>query len=133
MGSRQTWEIQCLHCVIVRDRRTNILLGLVLKNGAGPIAFAALYGLVSGGLVPLGPACVAQTTMDIGHLGLRIGVMMALCSPGALTANPIGGVLRETSLGRWAVHIFAGSAVLFGAVSILCARILLTTKWRAMV
>ncbi|KAH7148862.1 major facilitator superfamily domain-containing protein [Dactylonectria macrodidyma] len=86
---------------------------------AGQIAFAVLYGLFAGGLVPLGSACVAQTTTDMGHLGLRIGVMIALCSPGALTANTIGGELFKTSL-RWnAVHAFAGSAVLFGAVGLL--------------
>ncbi|KPM42067.1 hypothetical protein AK830_g4504 [Neonectria ditissima] len=122
-------------------RRFNVLLALTvatstliyswigLKTLAGQVTFALLYGFCSGGLVPLGSACVAQTTVDMGHLGLRIGVMMALCSPGALTANPIAGMLRA-KLNSWVeVHIFAGSVMLLGAILLLWARMLWARRW----
>lgn len=111
--------------------RFNVLIAISLATGvlilcwtrmttlAGQVIFSLFYGFFSGGLVPLGSACVAQTTTDIGHLGLRIGVMMALCSPGTLTGNPIAGVLLA-KLSKWeAVHVFAGSTVLLGTILLL--------------
>ncbi|KJK83048.1 hypothetical protein H634G_01176 [Metarhizium anisopliae BRIP 53293] len=56
-------------------------------------AFAVLFGIFSGGLVPMGSACVAQTTPDMGHIGLRIGVMMACCAVGALGGAPLSVAL----------------------------------------
>ncbi|KND86652.1 Tubulin gamma chain [Tolypocladium ophioglossoides CBS 100239] len=73
------------------------------------MAFAAIFGVSSGGLVPIGSACVAQTTPDMGHIGLRIGAMMAICSIGALAGGPISGAIKEEQ-GRWVgVHTFAAS------------------------
>ncbi|RCI12771.1 hypothetical protein L249_0951 [Ophiocordyceps polyrhachis-furcata BCC 54312] len=86
------------------------------------VAFAVLFGLFSAGLVPLGSACVAQTTADMGHIGLRIGVMMAISSIGALAGGPASGLLRE-SYGGWpAVHLFSASLSLLGALLLLAVR-----------
>ncbi|RDA87143.1 hypothetical protein CP532_4264 [Ophiocordyceps camponoti-leonardi (nom. inval.)] len=86
------------------------------------VAFAVLFGLFSAGLVPLGSACVAQTTPDMGHIGLRIGVMMAISSIGALAGGPASGLLRE-SYGGWpAVHLFSACLSLLGALLLLAVR-----------
>lgn len=87
------------------------------------IAFATLFGLFSGGLVPLGSACVAQTTPDMGHIGLRIGAMMAFCSFGALAGGPISGAIRDTSTGWVGVFTFSSSLTLIGAFLLLGVRI----------
>ncbi|KAM3499936.1 hypothetical protein MY10362_006844 [Beauveria mimosiformis] len=44
------------------------------------VVVSLLFGFSSGGIVPLGSALVAQTTPDMGYIGLRIGAMMAICS-----------------------------------------------------
>ncbi|PHH76312.1 hypothetical protein CDD80_1654 [Ophiocordyceps camponoti-rufipedis] len=86
------------------------------------VVFAILFGLFSAGLVPLGSACVAQTTPDMGRIGLRIGVMMAVCSIGALAGGPVSGILRESCAGWPAVHLFSASLSLLGALLLLAVR-----------
>ena len=44
------------------------------------LLFMMLYGLAYGGFIPLGAACVAQTTLNMDHFGARIGIMMGICS-----------------------------------------------------
>ncbi|KAH6899714.1 major facilitator superfamily domain-containing protein [Thelonectria olida] len=86
------------------------------------IIWVAAFGLFSGGLVPLGSACVAQIT-DMNYIGLRIGVMMAFCAPGSLTGNPVSGLI-QVHLGWRGVHFFAASMVMMGAVLTFWARML---------
>ncbi|KAF4509486.1 hypothetical protein G6O67_003657 [Ophiocordyceps sinensis] len=86
------------------------------------IVFGILFGLLSGGLVPLGSACVAQTTPDMGHIGLRIGIMMAISSVGALSGGPLSGLLKGDS--SWeSVHCFAAGVALVGALLLFSVRI----------
>ncbi|EJP64876.1 monocarboxylate transporter [Beauveria bassiana ARSEF 2860] len=72
--------------------RFNILLLVSTLTSVATLCFAwaatlptlvvvsLLFGFSSGGIVPLGSALVAQTTPDMGYIGLRIGAMMAICS-----------------------------------------------------
>lgn len=53
-----------------------------IKTPAGIIVFSVLYGFLSGGLISLQSACVAQITSDMNMIGIKIGVMMAICSFG---------------------------------------------------
>ena len=55
------------------------------------IVFSTFYGLFSGGLISLQSACIAQITPNIFHVGLKIGLMMAICSLVVLTGPPIAG------------------------------------------
>ncbi|PHH79144.1 hypothetical protein CDD83_3895 [Cordyceps sp. RAO-2017] len=89
---------------------------------AALIAFAVLFGVFSGGLVPLGSACVAQTAPDMNHIGLRIGAMMAVTSVGALGAGPVSGTLRDSAGGWVAVHSFAASLSMLGAMMLFAVR-----------
>ena len=96
------------------------------------VAFAVLFGLFSGGLVPLGSACVAQTTPDMGHIGLRIGAMMAICSFGALAGGPISGAIKDHT-GIWlGVHSFSASTTLLGAVLLIGVRYMWQPRWIVM-
>ncbi|KAL7786644.1 major facilitator superfamily domain-containing protein [Trichoderma ceciliae] len=87
------------------------------------IAFAVLFGLFSGGLIPLGSACVAQTTPDMGHIGLRIGFMMAFASFGALSGGPASGAIKDSTGSWFAVHSFSASITLLGALMLLGVRL----------
>ncbi|KJZ78757.1 hypothetical protein HIM_02148 [Hirsutella minnesotensis 3608] len=93
-----------------------------MTSNAGMIAYAILFGLFSGGLVPLGSACVAQTTEDMERIGLRIGVMMAISSLGALGGGPVSGHLKDFAGGWPAVLTFSGLLAIAGAVLLMFVR-----------
>ncbi|KAL6692481.1 major facilitator superfamily domain-containing protein [Trichoderma pleuroticola] len=90
---------------------------------SGMMAFAVLFGLFSGGLIPLGSACVAQTTPDMGHIGLRIGFMMAFASFSALSGGPASGAIKDATTSWFAVFSFSASLTLFGALMLLGVRL----------
>ncbi|POR38431.1 Tubulin gamma chain [Tolypocladium paradoxum] len=95
------------------------------------MAFAAIFGVFSGGLVPLGSACVAQTTPDMGHIGLRIGTMMAICSIGALAGGPISGAIKEGHSNWVGVHLFAACVSMLGALLLFGVRCWYQPRWLA--
>ena len=95
------------------------------------IAFAILFGVFSGGLMPLGSACVAQTTPDMGHIGLRIGAMMAISSIGALAGGPISGVIKEGKASWIGVDVFAATVSLLGAMLLVGVRCWHQPRWIA--
>ena len=115
-----------------------------IQSAAGIIIFSILYGFFSGGLISLQTACVAQITPDMHMIGVKIGLMMAICSFGyvldvvlmrrlvwlilfscrVLTGSPIGGALINASNGGYGALInFSGIILLFGAFLTLCARL----------
>lgn len=114
-----------------------------IQTAAGIIIFSILYGFFSGGLISLQTACVAQITPDMHMIGVKIGLMMAVCSFGyvvilrsrrmvwlslfscrVLTGSPIGGALIDASDGGHGALIdFSGIILLFGAFLTLCARL----------
>ncbi|KAL4924052.1 MCT family MFS transporter [Aspergillus undulatus] len=105
---------------------TILLLCLHAINTKSTItAFTFLYGLTSGGLMTLQSACVAQITRNMQTIGFMIGVMMAVCSIGALTGTPISGRLNEKPLSGTAPAWvdFAGAMMFGGTVFLAAARI----------
>ncbi len=86
------------------------------------IAFSVLFGFSSGGIVPLGSACVAQTTPDMGHLGLRIGAMMAISAVGTLAGGPATGAIKDAT-GAWpGVFMFCAGVTLAGTGILFAIR-----------
>ncbi|KAL7938906.1 major facilitator superfamily domain-containing protein [Trichoderma chlorosporum] len=90
---------------------------------SGMMAFAVLFGLFSGGLIPLGSACVAQTAPDMGHIGLRIGFMMAFASFSALSGGPASGAIKDATASWFSVFSFSASLTLLGALMLLGVRL----------
>lgn len=84
------------------------------------IAFAVLYGLFSGGLLPLGSACVAKITpsSQMNSIGFRIGFMMMLCSVSAFGGGPLSGYLLESQgdQGWMAAFFMSGMTTITGGV-----------------
>ncbi|KAL8777577.1 MAG: hypothetical protein Q9194_002472 [Teloschistes cf. exilis] len=100
-----------------------------IHTATGIIVFSVLYGFFSGGLISLQSACVAQITPDINMIGVKIGLLMAICSFGVLTGNPIGGALISGASGHFGGFIdFSGIILLFGAVLVLIARMTMDRK-----
>lgn len=94
-----------------------------MKSLGAMVVFCMLFGLLSGGLMPVGSACVAQITPDLGHIGLRIGVMMVISSVGALSGGPLSGMLRDGPTGWVGVHSFAAGVALAGALLLFGVRV----------
>lgn len=69
-----------------------------MRTLPGMITFAVLYGLASGGIMPLGSACIAKITprSDMDRIGFRIGFMMMICSVSAFGCGPLAGFLLES-------------------------------------
>ncbi|KAL7814069.1 major facilitator superfamily domain-containing protein [Trichoderma gracile] len=93
-----------------------------MTSPAGMTASALLFGLFSGGLVPLGSACVAQTTPDMRRIGLRIGLMMAFASFAALAGGPASGAIKDATEAWIAVYAFSAAITLAGAGMLLAVR-----------
>lgn len=51
-----------------------------IEDATAIYAFSAVYGFFSGGLISLQSACVAQITADMNMIGIKIGLVMAVCS-----------------------------------------------------
>ncbi|CAH0004913.1 unnamed protein product [Clonostachys byssicola] len=113
------------------------LLWIKMTTFPTMVAFSLLYGLFSGGIMPLTSTCVAQITPDMGYLGLRIGFMMAILSITLFISTPISTRLRTVSSGPGSVEasdrpsgftalfIFSGITTILGGVCILFTRF----KW----
>ncbi|KAF8476175.1 major facilitator superfamily domain-containing protein [Kalaharituber pfeilii] len=107
------------------------------------IAFSVLYGFLSGGLISLQSACVSQITSNIAQVGLKIGLMMALCSLVALTGPPIAGAIltwhqkdgeQHNSPLYWDGLInFAGVIMIVGSAAVGWSRLKVKMGWRARV
>lgn len=96
----------------------------------GLVAISIVYGFVSGGMVSLPPATIANLTDDLSEYGTRMGMGYTIASFGALIGNPIGGaaqrpqgntaadVQREFQ-GTW---IFAGGFMLAAFISMVISK-----------
>jgi predicted MFS family arabinose efflux permease len=108
----------------------SLLSGIVLlclhtmRTKGTIVAFVVLYGIFSGGLISLQSACVAQITENLQMIGVKIGLMMAVCSIGALTGNPIGGALVSANGG-----LFYGLIDFSGVILLTGAAILILSRW----
>ncbi|KAF2148176.1 major facilitator superfamily transporter [Myriangium duriaei CBS 260.36] len=100
----------------------------------GLIVISLVYGFVSGGMVALPPATIANLTPNQSESGTRMGMGYTIASIGALIGNPIGGAaqryeglstseVQKEFQGTW---IFAGSLMMACAVLIVLAKKLQT-------
>ncbi|BCS24870.1 MCT family MFS transporter [Aspergillus puulaauensis] len=106
--------VLCLHCI---------------RTKGAIVALTLLYGFTSGGLISLQSACVAQITKNMQVIGLMIGIMMAVCSLGALTGSPIGGALAVRKSGEVPAWVdFGGAFLLAGTALLVGARLAIDSR-----
>ncbi|KAL7932472.1 major facilitator superfamily domain-containing protein [Trichoderma chlorosporum] len=93
-----------------------------VKSMAGIIAFVAIFGFSSGGVVSLSSTLVAQIS-DIRHIGTRVGVAFAIQAIGALIGSPIGGAIVASQHGDYlGLQLFCGLAMMVGCFGFVWAR-----------
>ncbi|KAJ4023998.1 hypothetical protein NW766_000225 [Fusarium irregulare] len=93
-----------------------------VKNTAGIVVFAVIFGFSSGGYISLVPTLIAQLS-DIRQIGTRVGTAFAIASFGALTGSPIGGAIVSAQDGDYlGLQLFSGCSMLAGCIAFVCAR-----------
>jgi MFS family permease len=91
-----------------------VSLWLATHTKGGTIAFAILYGFISGGLVSIPPITVAFLSKSQDEYSTRMGMAFTICSFGALVGNPIAGALITVSAGKKSFKgpwLFAGGTM----------------------
>lgn len=94
-----------------------------VTNAAGNIAFAALYGFFSGGVVSLAPVVLTTITTDLSRLGTRLGFVSVLKGIGSLVGPPAAGAILGATGNYLGVQLFAAVFILLTAVFSFLLRI----------
>ncbi|KAF9884055.1 hypothetical protein FE257_002341 [Aspergillus nanangensis] len=97
----------------------------------GLIVISLLYGLVSGGMVSLPPAIIANLTSKQSELGGRMGLAYTIAAFGALIGNPIAGACLRPS-GTDVHHVqseFQGTWIFAGTFMLLSTACLVMTRY----
>ncbi|GES59019.1 hypothetical protein ATETN484_0003024200 [Aspergillus terreus] len=100
----------------------------------GLIVIVLLYGLISGGMVSLPPATIANLTSKQSELGGRMGLAYTIAAFGALIGNPIAGAcLRPSGVPSPSVQDiqseFQGTWIFAGAIMLLATACLVLTRY----
>jgi MFS family permease len=99
-----------------------LALWIPVKDTAGILVFAAIFGFSSGGFISLGPALIAQIS-DIRQIGTRVGTGFVFQSIGALTGSPIAGALITADNGNYlGLQLFCGVSMFTGVFMFAVAR-----------
>lgn len=99
-------------------------------NLPGLIVIALFYGLISGGMVSLPPAIIANLNSKPSEIGTRMGLAYTIAAFGALIGNPIAGAcLRPSGTSKsdvqqefQGVWIFAGVFMLLSTACVVLTR-----------
>lgn len=103
-----------------------VLIFQAVHNLAGLVVMSVLYGLISGGMVSLPPAIIANLTRDPSEYGVKMGVGYTIAAFGALIGNPIAGAARGAR-GHTISEVqreFQGSWIFAGSVMMVCTGLL---------
>ena len=103
-----------------------LLLGWFgIRNLAGLIAFALLYGMSSGGIVSVTPSVIMSLTPDLGRVGARMGMGFLCTGTATLIGPPIAGaILSGYDDAAWKGTIgYASGGLLVGTIGVSIARL----------
>ncbi|KAK4505930.1 hypothetical protein PRZ48_003895 [Zasmidium cellare] len=105
------------------------LCWIAIKNKAGLIVFAILFGAGYGLVLAMMPlAVIFLLKGDMKKFGTYLGLAMFLASPGLLIGNPISGAIQDDS-DFTGLQAFAGCIMLLAAAFFFTARII-SVGWR---
>ncbi|MCJ1358512.1 MAG: hypothetical protein MMC33_008512 [Icmadophila ericetorum] len=107
-----------------------IVLGLMIyvwigiKTRVAMYLFAVVYGLATGATQGIFVGSLASLTKDLSKTGTRFGMVCTFLAFATLAGPPIGGALIQRE-GRSFVggQLWAGSATLVGALTLVAARV----------
>jgi MFS family permease len=123
-------RIGCLNTIVPISLLASILafVWIGVRNKAGAIVFACLYGFSSGAIVSLPPTIVARLTPNVSIMGTRMGMSFAFAGTGLLIGNPIAGALLDLEHAVfWKAQLFSAIMLIAGTIFFMWVRLL---KWR---
>ncbi|KAK1854690.1 riboflavin transporter MCH5 [Colletotrichum chrysophilum] len=86
-------------------------------------AWAAISGIILGGIQAVFPSALASLTADPSKQGTRIGMIFTIVSFSVLSGPPIGGALVSALGGRYlGGQVFSGCCLTLGTVFLFAAR-----------
>ncbi|CAN6606345.1 probable transporter Mch2p [Trichomonascus vanleenenianus] len=104
-----------------------------IKDSAGVIVFAVLFGFFSGSYVSIPPACIASMTKDMSLIGTRLSMTFFVAGFGLLMGTPVAGALIKMMGGGYlGAQLFGGLAIAI-ATGFLCLSRMLITKGKIFV
>ncbi|KAH0433851.1 major facilitator superfamily transporter [Colletotrichum camelliae] len=100
-----------------------ILCWITVDTRGGFYVWAAMSGIMFGGIQAMFPSALASLTADPSKQGTRIGMIFTIVSFSVLSGPPIGGALVSVLGGRYlGGQVFAGCCLTLGMVFMLAAR-----------
>ena len=96
---------------------------IAIKNEAGLIVFAILYGAFSGLILTLVVTCVPALATNMKTLGTNIGMWLMFISFGVLIGTPISGAILRQSGQFSGFQAWAGCVVLLGPFFFAASRV----------
>ena len=97
---------------------------IAVRSVTGLYAWDAVYGFLGGSVQSLVLAASSSFTPDLKKNGGRIGIVLTIASFGCLSGPPIGGRIIQHRDGEYLLaQIFAGTAIAFGSLLLLYARL----------
>lgn len=86
-------------------------------------AWAAISGIILGGIQAVFPSALASLTADSSKQGTRIGMIFTMVSFSVLSGPPIGGALVSALGGRYlGGQVFSGCCLTLGTAFLFAAR-----------
>ncbi|KAK3330053.1 major facilitator superfamily domain-containing protein [Apodospora peruviana] len=106
-----------------------------IRNEAGSIVFALLYGAFSGGLVSLTPSIFMELSPDLSRVGARMGMGFLVTGTALLIGTPIAGaIVGDFTPGRWLGMMgYGAGGLLLATAFYVGTRVLLyqrNKRWR---
>ncbi|KAH9840918.1 major facilitator superfamily domain-containing protein [Rhodofomes roseus] len=99
-----------------------------VKDVAGTMMFAILFGFFSGAYLSLCAPCIASLARDPSEIGARFGPAYLISSLGALTGNPIAGALLGLTFPWWKPILFCSISSALALVIIVVTRNLVAAR-----
>jgi MFS family permease len=115
-----------LNTIVPFALSTGVLTYCWIAIGSLPELYVwdAVYGFLGGGVQSLVMAASSSFTTDLKKNGGRIGIVFTISSFGSLSGPPIGGRIIQDRNGDYRMaQIFASTAIMFGSLMLLYARL----------
>ncbi|KXN85072.1 Riboflavin transporter MCH5 [Leucoagaricus sp. SymC.cos] len=105
-----------------------------VRNLAGLMVFATIYGFLSGAFISVLTPSIARIS-ERGQVGTRMGMLYSVISVPSLLGNPAAGALLTHSRSHsfHGMIVFSGCTVIFGSFGIWGARLSIERKLFAQV
>ncbi|KAF5378130.1 hypothetical protein D9615_007571 [Tricholomella constricta] len=101
-----------------------VLAILGVRDAAGAIVVALLYGAMNGAHISVTPALLSDISSDVSEVGIRMGLYFSFIAAAALFGQPISGALLTDKFIWWRGTVFSGACLIAGAVVLMWSRYL---------